>query len=138
MIHPICRDTVLLAKPAERVTNADLQTARDLAETLLANRRRCVGMAANMIGAPKAIIAVLPPDATVPLVMLNPKILSRTGEYETQEGCLSLPGERPAKRYREITVSWQDLSMKKQTRRFSGYAAQIIQHEIDHLQGILI
>jgi peptide deformylase len=138
VIHPICRDTVLLSEPAEKAANADLQTARDLAETLLANRQRCVGMAANMIGVPKAIIAILPPDAQIPLVMLNPKILARSGEYEVQEGCLSLPGERPAKRYRSITVTWQDLSMQKQKRRFEGYVAQIIQHEIDHLQGTLI
>ena len=138
MIRPVCRDTVLLSKPAEKATNADLQTARDLSETLLANAQRCVGMAANMIGVPKCIIAILPPGTKLPLVMLNPQIIAKSGEYDTEEGCLSLPGERPAKRYRVITVKWQDLSMRTQKRKFEGYTAQIIQHEIDHCQGILI
>ena len=138
MIQPICRDTVLLSKPAAKATNADLQTARDLAETLLANRERCVGMAANMIGAPKNIIAILPPGTQFPLVMLNPRMIAKSGEYETQEGCLSLPGERPVKRYRKITVCWQDMAMHSQKRTFEGYPAQIIQHEIDHCAGILI
>ena len=138
MIRPVCRDTVLLSKPAERATNADLQTAHDLSETLLANAQRCVGMAANMIGVPKCIIAVLPPGTKLPLVMLNPQIIAKSGAYETQEGCLSLPGERPAQRFHTITVKWQDLSMRPQKRRFEGYTAQIIQHEIDHCSGILI
>lgn len=138
MIHPICRDTVLLSKPALPATNADLQTARDLSETLLANAHRCVGMAANMIGVPKQIIAVLPPGAQVPLVMLNAKILAKSGEYEAEEGCLSLPGERKTKRFRVITVRFQNLAMQTQKRRFEGYLAQIIQHELDHCSGILI
>lgn len=138
MIRPICRDTILLSKPAEPARNTDLQTARDLSETLLANAHRCVGMAANMIGVPKAIIAVLPPAAAVPLVMLNAKILAKSGEYEAEEGCLSLSGVRTVKRYRVITVRWQDLSMRPQKRRFEGYLAQIIQHELDHCSGILV
>lgn len=138
MIYPVCRDTVLLSKPAEAATNADLQIARDLAETLLANRQRCVGMAANMIGFPKNIIAILPPDAQLPLVMLNPKIIAKSGRYETQEGCLSLPGERQTVRFHSITVRWLNLNMQPQKRSFEGYPAQIIQHEIDHCAGILI
>lgn len=138
MIRPICRDTILLSKPAEPARNTDLQTARDLSDTLLANAHRCVGMAANMIGVPKAIIAVLPPAAAAPLVMLNAKILAKSGEYEAEEGCLSLAGTRTVKRYRVITVRWQNLSMQPQKRRFEGYLAQIIQHELDHCSGILV
>ena len=138
MIRPICKDTILLSKPAEPATNADLPVARDLADTLLANRQRCVGMAANMIGVPKNIIAVLPPDTQIPLVMLNPKILAKCGRYETQEGCLSLPGERQTVRFHSITVRWLNLRMQPQKRTFEGYPAQIIQHEIDHCAGILI
>lgn len=138
MIQPICRDTVLLSRPAERAGNADLQTARDLADTLLANRARCVGMAANMIGVPKNIIAILPPGTAQPIVMLNPQIIAKSGAYDVQEGCLSLPGERPAVRYHTITVRWLNLKMQPQKRKFEGYPAQIIQHEIDHCAGILI
>ncbi|MBR4200983.1 MAG: peptide deformylase [Oscillospiraceae bacterium] len=138
MIRPICTDTVLLAKPAARANNSDLQTARDLADTLLANRSRCVGMASNMIGIPKCIIAIMPPGMQQPLVMLNPQIIARSGEYEVQEGCLSLKGERTAKRYRKLTVKWLDMTMHPQKRSFEGYPAQIIQHEIDHCAGILI
>lgn len=138
MIRPICRDTILLSKPAEPARNSDLQTARDLSETLRANAHRCVGMAANMIGVPKHIIAVLPPGGEVPLVMLNAKILAKSGEYEAEEGCLSLSGTRPVKRWRVITVRWQNTSMQPQKRRFEGYLAQIIQHELDHCSGILI
>ncbi|MBR5372420.1 MAG: peptide deformylase [Oscillospiraceae bacterium] len=138
MIKPICKDTELLSKPAERATNADLQIARDLAETLSANRARCVGMAANMIGVPKQIIAVLLPGVPEPIVMLNPRIIAKIGQYETKEGCLSLPGERAAVRYQTITVRYLDLAMHQQRKVFAGFAAQIIQHEIDHCAGILI
>lgn len=138
MIKPICKDTALLSKPAEKAANTDLQIARDLADTLLANRARCVGMAANMIGVPKNIIAILPPGADAPIVMLNPRIIAKIGAYETQEGCLSLSGERPAVRYQTITVRYLDIAMHQQKKVFSGFAAQIIQHEIDHCAGILI
>ena len=138
MIKPICRDTVLLSKPAVPVSESDLQTARDLADTLIANCDRCVGMAANMIGVPKNIIAILPPGTHFPIVMLNPQIIAKSGEYEIQEGCLSLPGERQVKGFRKITVKWLDLTMRPQKRTFEGYPAQIIQHEIDHCSGILI
>jgi len=138
MIKPICKDTELLSRPAERATNADLQIARDLADTLSANRARCVGMAANMIGIPKQIIAVLVPGVAEPIVMLNPRIIAKIGQYEAQEGCLSLPGERSAVRYQTITVRYLDMSMRQQRKVFAGFAAQIIQHEIDHCAGILI
>ncbi len=138
MIRPICKDTELLSKPAVQASNADLPLARDLADTLLANRQRCVGMAANMIGFPKNIIAILLPGSVEPLVMLNPRIIAKSGAYETQEGCLSLPGERAAERFHTITVRWLDLSMQQQKRTFEGYPAQIIQHEVDHCAGILI
>ena len=138
MIRPICRDTVLLSKKAADANKSDLPVVNDLRDTLLANADRCVGMAANMIGVPKRIIAILPPGASLPLLMLNPEITAKSGAYDTEEGCLSLPGERETKRYRTITVRWQDLTMKPQQRKFEGYLAQIIQHEIDHCSGILI
>ena len=138
MIRPICKDTVLLSRPSADAGNADLAAAADLRDTLLANAHRCVGMAANMIGIPKRIIAVLPPGTAQPVVMLNPRIIASSGEYEAEEGCLSLPGTRKTKRFRVITVRWLDLSMQPQKRRFEGYPAQIIQHEIDHCSGILI
>jgi peptide deformylase len=138
VIRPLCRDTVLLAKPAAPASAEDLQTVQDLRDTLLSHREHCVGMAANMIGVPKSIIAVLPPGMQQPLVMLNPQIIAKSGAYETAEGCLSLPGERPVTRFRVITVKWQDMSMRPQKRRFEGYLAQIIQHETDHCSGTLI
>lgn len=138
MIRPICRDTILLSKPAADAANSDLPAAADLRDTLLANAHRCVGMAANMIGIPKRIIAILPPGASQPIVMLNPRIIASSGEYETEEGCLSLPGTRKTKRFRVITVRWLNESMQPQKRRFEGCPAQIIQHEIDHCSGILI
>ena len=138
MVKPICRDTVLLSMPAKPAGEADLQTARDLADMLLAHRSQCVGMAANMIGVPKCIIAILLPGTLLPIVMLNPKITAKSGAYQTQEGCLSLPGERPASRWRSITVRWTDMKMQPHQQSFEGFAAQIIQHETDHLAGILI
>ena len=138
MIRPICKDTTLLEQKAVPVTNAkaDRQTAQDLADTLRANAARCVGMAANMIGEPKCIIAVS--DGGTTIVMCNPKIAAKSEPYDAEEGCLSLDGKRKTIRYRVITVQWQDPSMKKYRRRFEGFTAQIIQHEIDHLSGILI
>ena len=138
MIRPICKDTVLLSQPAADASNSDLQIAADLRDTLQANAHRCVGMAANMIGVPKRIIAVLLPGTQMPIVMLNPRILASSGEYETEEGCLSLSGTRRTKRFRVITVRWLNMAMQPQKRRFEGYAAQIVQHELDHCAGILI
>ena len=127
MIRPIMRNELVLQQPSTAATEADLPIAQDLLDTLAAHRHSCVGMAANMIGEVKRIIA-----------MLNPEIVSRAGAYETEEGCLSLAGTRPATRYRTIKVSYQDLAMKPRVKTFTGFTAQIIQHEIDHCNGVLI
>ena len=136
MIQPIMKDPLFLAVPSERAGKADKQVALDLLDTLRANLDGCVGMAANMIGVHKRIIAVHTDFGQ--MVMLNPKIISRSGAYDAQEGCLSLSGVRKTKRYETIELEYQDLNMKKQRRSFSGFTAQIIQHEVDHCDGILI
>ncbi|HAG14118.1 MAG TPA: peptide deformylase [Ruminococcus sp.] len=138
MICPICRDTVLLSKPAEDANKADMHVVQNLKDTLAANAEQCVGMAANMIGVPKRIIAILLPGTSIPMLMINPRILTRSAPYETEEGCLSLPGVRKVTRYRVISVEWQNIGMQKQKRKFEGYPAQIIQHELDHCNGILV
>ncbi len=136
MVREIIHDPVFLSQKSEEATAADVPIAKDLMDTLLANLDRCVGMAANMIGERKRIIAI----ARGPMVvaMLNPKILSRSGEYETEEGCLSLEGTRTTKRYKSIRLSWQDAQMKTHVGTLDGFQAQIVQHEIDHCDGILI
>ena len=136
MIREIVRDPLFLAQPSAEATEADLPVAVDLMDTLRANLDRCVGMAANMIGQKKRIIVM----ARGPLVvaMINPKILSASGEYETEEGCLSLEGGRKAKRYRSVRLQWQDMQMKVHTGTLDGFQAQIVQHEIDHCDGKLI
>ena len=136
MIREIIHDPVFLAQQSSEATEADLPVAMDLVDTLKANLDRCVGMAANMIGKKKRIIAM----AKGPLVvaMINPKILSASGEYETEEGCLSLEGVRKTKRYRSIRLQWQDMQMKVHTGTLDGFQAQIVQHEIDHCNGVLI
>ena len=136
MIQNIMRDTQFLKILSEPATAQDACVADDLMETLKANAGRCVGMAANMIGVNKCIIAF--EDAGSYMEMFNPKILRRSDPYEAEEGCLSLTGTRKAKRYREIKVQWQTRDMKMRVRNFSGFTAQIIQHEIDHLNGIII
>ena len=137
MVRPICRDVLLLSRKSEAAGKEDIQTAIDLADTLRANSSRCVGMAANMIGVLKNIIAVATDNGIV--VMLNPVIVGHSKEsYEASEGCLSLSGERTAKRYKSVAVEYRDLNMKKQRGMYTDFAAQIIQHEIDHLSGILI
>lgn len=137
MVRPIIKDVLFLSRKSEPAGNEDIKTALDLADTLRANSARCVGMAANMIGVLKRIIAVQT-DSGI-LIMLNPVITAHSKEsYEASEGCLSLSGERTAKRYERITVEYKDLSMKKQRGVYEGFTAQIIQHEIDHLFGILI
>ena len=136
MIQPIMKDPLFLAVPSERAGKADKQIALDLLDTLRANLEGCVGMAANMIGVHKRIIAVHTDFGQ--MVMFNPKILNKSGAYDTEEGCLSLAGVRKTKRYETIEVEYQDLNMKKQRRSFSGFTAQIIQHEVDHCDGILI
>ena len=136
MIRTIVRDPVFLAQPSAPATEKDLQIAEDLMDTLRANLDRCVGMAANMIGERKRIIVM----AKGPLIvaMLNPKILSGTGEFEAEEGCLSLEGTRKTKRSRSIRLSWQDVRMKEHAGTLEGFQAQIVQHEIDHCDGKLI
>ena len=136
MIREIMRDVEFLKMVSEPASAADAAIADDLMETLKANAGRCVGMAANMIGVSKCIIAF--EDEGGYMEMFNPKILRRSEPYEAEEGCLSLTGTRKAKRYREIKVQWQTRDMKTRVKNFSGFTAQIIQHEIDHLSGIII
>ena len=136
MIRTIVRDPVFLAQPSALATEKDLQIAEDLMDTLRANLDRCVGMAANMIGERKRIIAMA--KGPMVIAMLNPKILSRTGEYETEESCLSLEGTRKATRFRAIRLSWQDMRMREHVGILEGFQAQIVQHEIDHCDGKLI
>lgn len=136
MEKPIVRDTFFLNQKSAEATKADLPVAQDLEDTLRANRDRCVGMAANMIGYRKNIIIVATGFADI--VMINPVITDRSEPYEAEEGCLSLPGTRKTTRYKNITVSYQDKKFAKHTQAFTGYLAQIIQHECDHLAGILI
>ena len=136
MVQNIMRDVEFLKKPSVPATAADVQVADNLMETLKANAGRCVGMAANMIGVDKCIIAF--EDEGGYMEMFNPKILRKAEPYAAEEGCLSLTGTRKAKRYKEIKVQWQTREMKTRIRNFSGFTAQIIQHEIDHLAGIII
>lgn len=136
MVKKIIKD-ILIFRKAEPATKEDLQTAVDLADTLLANRDICVGMAANMIGVNKRIIAFSVGPAVV--TMLNPVITKKSGgSYEAEEGCLSLSGTRRATRYNDITVEYEDMSFKKRRQTYSGFVAQIIQHEIDHCDGKVI
>ena len=136
MIKQIVHDPFFLGQKSEEATKADIKTAKDLLDTLAANRAGCVGMAANMIGIRKRIIVF--DNNGKDMVMMNPVIIEKSGEYETEEGCLSLTGIRKTKRFQFITVSYQDMEMKKKTEKFFGWTAQIIQHEIDHCSGILI
>ena len=136
MVRTVIKDQFFLAQKSEPATREDLYLARDLQDTLAANRDRCVGMAANMIGVRKRVIIVH--MGISDFVMFNPKITRKEGPYKTEEGCLSLPGERETTRYESITVEYTDAAWKKQRGTFSGWPAQIIQHECDHLEGILI
>jgi len=136
MIKEIIRDVFFLSQKSESATKADMQVAVDLLDTLNANRDRCVGMAANMIGVKKRIIVVN--TGLFNMIMNNPVIVKKSGEYETEEGCLSLEGVRKTKRYQEIEVEYFDMNWKKQRQKYTGWAAQIIQHECDHLEGIII
>lgn len=137
MVKPLIHDPILLAKRSAPATKEDLQTAQDLLDTLIAHKDGCVGMAANMIGVYKQII-VFDNEGSY-MTMLNPKIIKQAEEYETQEGCLSLlGGPRPVKRYKKIKVQYQTLDFQVRLKSFSGWTAQIIQHEIDHCNGILI
>ena len=136
MIREICKDETFLAQRAEAATADDLNTAQDLLDTLIAHRDGCVGMAANMIGVAKRIIAFESEDGY--LVMFNPVILKKSGPYETEEGCLSLTGTRKTKRFQTIKVQWQNEKFQPRIKTFSGWTAEIIQHELDHCDGILI
>ena len=137
MICPLVHDPLLLARKSSPAVKEDLETARDLLDTLAAHKDSCVGMAANMIGVTKCIIAFDCEGSY--MVMLNPEILSASGEYETEEGCLSLlGGPRKTRRYQKIMVRWQNEALQPRIRTFTGWTAQIIQHEIDHCNGILI
>ncbi len=136
MIRPLVYDTFLLSQKADPATEQDLPLVQDLADTLRHHRETCVGMAANMIGFPRRILAYAPMG--VIMTMLNPEIISRKDPYETMEGCLCHTGERPVTRYREIQVTWQDTQFHRHTQTFTGFAAQILQHEMDHFEGILV
>lgn len=136
MIREICRDPFFLARKSEPATADDLGVVQDLLDTLAAHREGCVGMAANMIGVGKRIIAFESDGAY--MVMFNPVIVRQSGPYEAEEGCLSLAGIRKTKRFRTIKVQWQNEKFQSRIRTFSGFTAQIIQHEIDHCEGILI
>ena len=136
MIRDICRDETFLAQRAERAGLEDLETARDLLDTLAAHKESCVGMAANMIGVNKRIIAF--DNEGEYMVMLNPVIVKQSGPYETEEGCLSLTGRRKTKRFQTIKVQWQNEKLQTRLKTFTGWTAEIIQHEIDHCEGVLI
>ena len=136
MIKPIVRDIFFLGQKAERAVKADMAVGRDLLDTLQANCDRCVGMAANMIGVRKAIIVVHMGAADI--VMFNPVVLKKEGPYEAEEGCLSLDGVRKTTRYEYIEVEFYDMSWQKRRQKLCGLPAQICQHELDHLGGILI
>ena len=136
MIREICKAEVFLAQKAEAATTDDLNTAQDLLDTLIAHKDGCVGMAANMIGVNKRIIAF--ENDSEYMLMFNPVIVKKSGPYDTEEGCLSLTGKRTAKRWRSIKVQWQNERLQTRVRTFTGWTAQIIQHEIDHCEGIVI
>lgn len=136
MIREICRDETFLAQKAAPATADDLATAQNLLDTLAAHKDGCVGMAANMIGVCKRIIAF--DNEGTYMVMFNPVIVRQSGPYEAQEGCLSLSGVRKTKRFRTVKVQWQNEKFQTRLKTFTGWTAEIIQHEIDHCDGILI
>ena len=136
MIQPIMKDPIFLAQKSAPATKEDLQVAQDLLDTLTAPKDGCVGMAANMIGVAKRIIVF--DNEGKYMVMFNPEIVKRSEPYEAEEGCLSLPGTRKAKRYRSIKVQYQNDQFQTRLKTFTGWTAQIIQHEIDHCNGVLI
>ncbi len=136
MVKQIVRDILFLGQKSEPATKADVQVGRDLQDTLRANRGRCVGMAANMIGVKKNIIIVS--MGFLDVVMFNPVIVSKSDPYETEEGCLSLDGVRKTSRYQNLEVEYYDFDWKRQRQKLSGWTAQICQHEMDHLEGRII
>lgn len=137
MVKEVIHDPVLLGRKSVPAGEGDLQVARDLLDTLAAHRETCVGMAANMIGVCKRIIVF--DNEGSDMVMLNPEIVKQSGEYETEEGCLSLlGGPRKTKRFEKIKVRYQTIELQTRMKTFTGWTAQIIQHEVDHCNGILI
>ena len=136
MIRPIVKDILFLGQKSEPATKQDLSVGEDLQDTLQANRDRCVGMAANMIGVKKKIIIVN--MGMINVVMYNPAIIRKDTPYETEEGCLSLPGVRKTIRFQNIEVEYLDAGWKKHRQKYSGWTAQIIPHEIDHFEGKII
>lgn len=136
MVREIVRDMFFLGRVSRPASEEDIPAARDLLDTLKANAGRCVGMAANMIGVDRRIIVFDSGAGCV--LMFNPRIIKRAGEYTAEEGCLSLDGVRTAKRWRSVKVEWQDENFRTRIKTFEGLTAQIIQHEIDHCDGILI
>ena len=136
MIRDICKDQAFLAQKAEPASPEDLPVAADLLETMVVIMDGCVGMAANMIGVNKRIIAF--DNQGGYMVMFNPEIVKRAGPYEAEEGCLSLSGTRRARRWESIKVRWQNEKFQERIKTFTGWTAQIIQHEIDHCEGIII
>lgn len=136
MIREICKDPTFLAQKAVSASPDDLQVAVDLLDTLEHHKDRCVGMAANMIGVNKRIIVF--DNGGQPMVMFNPEILKKSDPYDTEEGCLSLTGIRRTKRWQSIKVRWQNEHFQERLKTFTGWTAQIIQHEIDHCEGIVI
>lgn len=136
MVKSIVTDIIFLGQKSEPATQDDISNADDLLDTLRANSEHCVGMAANMIGVKKCII-VFETDGTY-CEMFNPKIIKQSGQYETVEGCLSLTGTRKVRRFHSIKVQWQNRRFQTRIKNFEGWTAQIIQHEIDHCNGIII
>lgn len=136
MIRDIVRDIVFLGRKSQAATREDIAVAQDLLDTLAAHRQECVGMAANMIGVLKNIIVVHTEKGDE--IFINPVIVQKSDPYTTEEGCLSLTGMRQTTRYRKIVVVYEDMKLKKRRRTYTGWTAQIIQHECDHLDGILI
>ena len=136
MVREIMKDTAFLSQKAEIAVAKDVSVAQDLLETLEAHRDGCAGMAANMIGINKRIIAF--DNEGKYMVMFNPEIIKKSGPYQAQEGCLSLPGTRTAKRWKSIKVQYQTETFQTRFKTFTGWTAQIIQHEIDHCEGVLI
>ena len=137
MVRELMHDPLFLGRKSRTATREDLTIGADLLETLVAHKATCVGMAGNMIGETVAVIAFF--DGDKPMVMYNPEILKAEGEYDTEEGCLSLlGGPRKCRRYQKIKVRWDNESFQKRVRTFIGWTAQIIQHEVDHCNGVLI
>ena len=137
MVRELVHDPIFLGRKSEPATREDLPIAQDLLDTLNAHKETCVGMAANMIGIHKNIIVF--DNGGEPMLMLNPEILKSEGEYETEEGCLSLlGGPRKTKRFKKIKVRFQNTAMQVRIKTFTGWTAQIIQHEVDHCNGVLI